>query len=174
MTLHDTRSNTAPEGCTPAPKDSQPPPPQTGCGERDMRARGFFAVDRGKRGSTALRVDVGLLAFRSRELLTSYSDPFSARFADAYPRCLMPDGQQWVSPLTECSTTALRPSLRKPRLFSGVRKIALTETTEGRGALTDAIGDPVRANGPHVTFRCGDAAASSYTLTFHILLTRAR
>jgi hypothetical protein len=173
LSLHDTRSNVAPDGCTPAPSNSEPPPPATGCGSRTTRARGFLGVDR-RRGSTALRVDVGLLSFRRRELLGAFSDPFRARASDIYPRCLMPDGQQWVTSLSECSTTTMRPALRQHRLFSGGSKIVLTQTTDGRGAKTDSSGNPVRANGPRVRFACGDAAASSYTMTYRLTLTRVR
>lgn len=171
MSLHDTRSNTGPDGCTPAPSNSEPPPPATGCGSRTARARGFLGVDR-RRGSTALRVDVGLLSFRRREVLGAFSDPFRARVSDIYPRCLMPDGQQWVTSLAECSTTTMRPALRQRRLFSGGSKLVLTQTTEGRGAKTDSSGNPLQGGGSRLRFRCGDAAASSYAMTYRLTLTR--
>jgi hypothetical protein len=168
--LDVTRSNIAPDGCAPAPSDSEPPPPSTHCGTDSAKARGFLGIDRGRRGSSALRVDAGLVTLGSGELLDGFSDPFLPKPSSLYPRCLMPNGQQWMTPLTECSTSRTTPTLRKRRLFSGANRIALTQRTEGRGAMTDSRGNPVAGGGAH--FRCGDAAASSYTMIVRITLTR--
>ncbi|HMJ95291.1 MAG TPA: hypothetical protein VK486_05530 [Thermoleophilaceae bacterium] len=170
--LNVTRSNVAPEGCEPAPADSEPPPPSTRCGTGSAHARGFLGIDRGRRGSTALRVDVGLVTVRTGDLLDRFSDPFLPKPSSAYPSCLMPNGQQWMTPLPECSTTRSAPVLRKRRLFAGAGRITLTQHTEGPGAATDFRGNPVAGGGGHPHLRCGDTAASSYTMTVRISLTR--
>lgn len=60
-------------------------------------------------------------AAAGRRLLGSSSDPFLKTPASQYPRCLMPNGQQWLTPLPECSTIRARPALRagRPRLPAG-------------------------------------------------------
>lgn len=107
--IEATRSNTAPDGCAPAAPDSEPPPPATGCGTRALRASGFLAIDRGPRGSSVLRVDTGLLTRGSGEGLGSFSDPFLRTPASLYPRCLMPNGQQWVTGRARCGGGAAKP-----------------------------------------------------------------